>query len=29
MNFNKIFKKNLTYDDIKSDCKRELSVQTV
>ena len=24
MNFNEIFRKNMTYDDIKSDRKREL-----
>ena len=24
MNFNEIYSKNITYDDIKSDCKRKL-----
>ena len=24
MNFNEIFRKNITYDDIKSDCKGKL-----
>ena len=24
MNFNDIFRKNITYDDIKSDCKKKL-----